>query len=142
MYRFLRYAYLTFPGRLIIGWATTSRNPSETSKKLDLTRESCMEPVWCEKNQRFILRCNDQLLSERLAGGLTAPFATTKPYSARLGTFMDPTTKRSKVLHVIPNVYLGGSTQLIVDLVDHLSVRCEHHILTSALLFITSHPQM
>jgi 2-polyprenyl-3-methyl-5-hydroxy-6-metoxy-1,4-benzoquinol methylase/glycosyltransferase involved in cell wall biosynthesis len=133
MYRFLRYAYLTFPGQLIIERATTSRNPSGTSKKLDLLRESCMEPVWCEKNQLFFLRCNEQLLSERLAGGQTAPFATTKPYSARLGTLIDPTVKRSKVLHVIPNVYLGGSTQLIVDLVDHLSVRSEHHILTSAL---------
>jgi glycosyltransferase involved in cell wall biosynthesis len=136
MYRLLRYGYLNLPVQSATkrrDRATALSNPVGTSTEIDPLRESCMEPVWCEKTQRFVLQCDEQLLSERLAVGLTAPSSTAKPYSVRVGTTIDPAAKRSKVLHIIPNVYLGGSTQLIVDLVEHLSGRYEQQILTSAL---------
>jgi glycosyltransferase involved in cell wall biosynthesis len=40
---------------------------------------------------------------------------------------------RPRILHVIPNVWVGGSTQLILDLHDYLGHRLEMKILTSAL---------
>jgi glycosyltransferase involved in cell wall biosynthesis len=42
-------------------------------------------------------------------------------------------TRRPRVLHVIPNVWLGGSTQLILDLHDYLGHRFEMEVVTSAL---------
>jgi glycosyltransferase involved in cell wall biosynthesis len=40
---------------------------------------------------------------------------------------------RPRILHVIPNVWVGGSTQLILDLHDYLGHRFEMTIVTSAL---------
>jgi glycosyltransferase involved in cell wall biosynthesis len=40
---------------------------------------------------------------------------------------------RPRILHVIPNVWLGGSTQLILDLHDYLGHRFEMEVVTSAL---------
>jgi glycosyltransferase involved in cell wall biosynthesis len=40
---------------------------------------------------------------------------------------------RPRILHVIPNVWLGGSTQLILDLHNHLGHRFEMEVVTSAL---------
>jgi glycosyltransferase involved in cell wall biosynthesis len=42
-------------------------------------------------------------------------------------------THRPRILHIIPNVWLGGSTQLILDLHDHLGHRFEMEVVTSAL---------
>jgi glycosyltransferase involved in cell wall biosynthesis len=41
--------------------------------------------------------------------------------------------RRPRVLHVIPNVWVGGSTQLILDLHEYLGHRFEMEIVTSAL---------
>jgi glycosyltransferase involved in cell wall biosynthesis len=40
---------------------------------------------------------------------------------------------RPRILHVIPNVWLGGSTQLILDLHNHLGHRFDMEVVTSAL---------
>jgi glycosyltransferase involved in cell wall biosynthesis len=40
---------------------------------------------------------------------------------------------RPRILHVIPNVWVGGSTQLILDLHDYLGHRLEMTVVTSAL---------
>ncbi|WP_395666455.1 glycosyltransferase family 4 protein [Methylocella sp.] len=40
---------------------------------------------------------------------------------------------RPRVLHAIANLYVGGSTQLVLDLFDHLGHRVEMEALTSAL---------
>lgn len=40
---------------------------------------------------------------------------------------------RPRVLHAIANVFVGGSTQLIVDLFDHLGHAYDMHVATSAL---------
>jgi glycosyltransferase involved in cell wall biosynthesis len=42
-------------------------------------------------------------------------------------------TERPRILHVIPNVWVGGSTQLILDLHDYLGHRFEMKVVTSAL---------
>lgn len=42
-------------------------------------------------------------------------------------------SRRPRILHVIPNVFVGGSTQLVVDLHEHLGHRYEMAVLTAAL---------
>lgn len=50
--------------------------------------------------------------------------------------------RRPRVLHAIANVWVGGSTQLIVDLHDHLGHRIEMEVVTSALPAHGSHQGM
>jgi glycosyltransferase involved in cell wall biosynthesis len=42
-------------------------------------------------------------------------------------------THRPRILHVIPNVWVGGSTQLVVDLHDYLGHRFDMEVVTSTL---------
>lgn len=44
-----------------------------------------------------------------------------------------PVPVRPRVLHVIPNVFVGGSTQLVVDLHERLGHRYEMQVVTAAL---------
>ncbi|GAB4064609.1 glycosyltransferase family 4 protein [Ancylobacter sonchi] len=41
--------------------------------------------------------------------------------------------RRRKVLHVIPNLNIGGSTQLVIDLIEYLGLENEMQILTAKL---------
>lgn len=41
--------------------------------------------------------------------------------------------KRPRLLHIIPNVFVGGSTQLVVDIHDHLGHAYDMEVLTAAL---------
>lgn len=41
--------------------------------------------------------------------------------------------ERPRILHVIPNVFVGGSTQLVVDLMERLGHRYEMEVVTAAL---------
>jgi glycosyltransferase involved in cell wall biosynthesis len=50
--------------------------------------------------------------------------------------------RRPRVLHAIANVWVGGSTQLIVDLHNHLGHRFEMKVVTSALPAHGSHKGM
>jgi glycosyltransferase involved in cell wall biosynthesis len=49
---------------------------------------------------------------------------------------------RPRILHVIPNVWVGGSTQLILDLHDYLGHRFDMKIVTSALPLRERHQGM
>lgn len=44
-----------------------------------------------------------------------------------------PQTRRRRLLHVIPNVFVGGSTQLVVDLMERLGHLYEMEVVTAAL---------
>lgn len=44
-----------------------------------------------------------------------------------------PLAIRPRMLHVIPNVYVGGSTQLVVDLLERLGHRYEMQVVTAGL---------
>lgn len=44
-----------------------------------------------------------------------------------------PVPARPRMLHIIPNVFVGGSTQLVVDLFERLGHRYEMQVLTAAL---------
>ena len=100
------------------------------AKARDIGFECSLDPVWNLERQRFELRSDEALCAKAINGTVTGRM---KPYTVRPATLTDPTTLRPKILHVIPNVYIGGSTQLIVDLVEHLSDRFQHEVVTSAL---------
>ena len=51
----------------------------------------------------------------------------------RFGSATPAIRNRPRVLHVIANVYVGGSTQLVVDLHEHLGHRYEMQVATAAL---------
>jgi 2-polyprenyl-3-methyl-5-hydroxy-6-metoxy-1,4-benzoquinol methylase/glycosyltransferase involved in cell wall biosynthesis len=91
----------------------------------DVSFECSLDPVWNSEQQHFELRSDE-------AQSYTTN-RTMKPYTVRPATSIDPTALRPKILHVIPNVYIGGSTQLIVDIVERLSDRFQHEVMTSAL---------
>ena len=60
--------------------------------------------------------------------GLTTPTLYTVRQKQRLAL-----ASRPRVLHVMPNVWVGGSTQLVVDMFDHLGHAFEMEVATSSL---------
>jgi 2-polyprenyl-3-methyl-5-hydroxy-6-metoxy-1,4-benzoquinol methylase/glycosyltransferase involved in cell wall biosynthesis len=92
----------------------------------DLAFETRLDPVWNSGLSVYELHYDAQEITG-------SPDARSRPYAV-VHVARDVTAgPRPKVVHIIPNVYVGGSTQLVVDLVQHLSDRFEHEILTSAL---------
>lgn len=43
-----------------------------------------------------------------------------------------PAARRPRIMHAIPNVHIGGSTQLIVDIMNHLGNDFDMHVMTSS----------
>lgn len=66
-------------------------------------------------------------LSKQSAYGLLLP-----SYSINQRNLTIPGS-RPRILHAIANVFVGGSTQLVVDLFDHLGHAYDMHVLTSAI---------
>jgi glycosyltransferase involved in cell wall biosynthesis len=98
----------------------------------DFLRELYLEPTWNPLAGGYELHCDDAELSRRLAE-TRIPAGSVGPYVVRPVIATSPNFTTPKVLHVIPNVFVGGSTQLIIDLVHNLGGRFRHEVLTSAL---------
>lgn len=99
---------------------------------LDLAFETSRVPEWHESEGRYRLRLDEEALLKRRTvpaamAGLIAPYEVSplRPIAADI--------RRPKILHVIPNVFVGGSTQLIIDIMQHLSRQYQQEVLTSAL---------
>lgn len=59
---------------------------------------------------------------------LQNPPAQCRPYQVRvMGSY---SADRPRVVHALANFYLGGSSRLVVDLVEHLSHRYEQEVIT------------
>lgn len=71
---------------------------------------------------------------QRFVRGIRETLApTVSPrYSVRQRHVSSP-APRPRILHIIPNVFVGGSTQLVVDLHDHLGHAWDMSVLTAAL---------
>lgn len=93
-------------------------------QKRNLMLEMRLEPVWNESARRYDLHYDKQAPAQK-PDGWVEPYHVV-PYHR--GT---PAAKR--VLHIIPNVFVGGSTQLVIDLIQNVPRAWEHVILTSAL---------
>jgi 2-polyprenyl-3-methyl-5-hydroxy-6-metoxy-1,4-benzoquinol methylase/glycosyltransferase involved in cell wall biosynthesis len=90
----------------------------------NLALEESLEPVWNQAAARYDLHV-DGATKSRQPGGWVSPYHV-RPFHRQ-----GPASRR--ILHIIPNVFIGGSTQLIIDLVQNLPRPFEHVILTSAI---------
>jgi glycosyltransferase involved in cell wall biosynthesis/2-polyprenyl-3-methyl-5-hydroxy-6-metoxy-1,4-benzoquinol methylase/predicted nucleic acid-binding Zn-ribbon protein len=129
-----RRQHETGPSTPVNGERTSE--PSFEPQALDVNLECILDPVWNPTQQKFELRI-DTVLTARADPN---PPPTMKPYTVRPN--FSGADNRPKILHVIPNVYIGGSTRLVADLVERLSDRFEHEIVTSALCPYGEHQGM
>ncbi len=110
---------------------------SPTSDK-DLAYETACEPKWNVRQNRYNFLVDEAYRARQTAKtgsmkNLVAPYVLRPKATAPEGAVLP------KILHVIPNVYVGGSTQLIIDIVEHLSANFRHEVITSALWPAGSH---
>jgi glycosyltransferase involved in cell wall biosynthesis/2-polyprenyl-3-methyl-5-hydroxy-6-metoxy-1,4-benzoquinol methylase len=129
-----RRQHETGPSTPVNGERTSE--PSFEPQALDVNLECILDPVWNPAQQKFELRI-DTVSTARADPN---PPPTMKPYTVRPN--FSGADNRPKILHVIPNVYIGGSTRLVADLVERLSDRFEHEIVTSALCPYGEHQGM
>jgi glycosyltransferase involved in cell wall biosynthesis len=111
--------------------------PRETGRFLvGLLREAYETALRCERSAGKgggRLRLDGRAMRRRIARGI-AEALTDKP-SPRYAVSLRkaPLTGRPRLLHIIPNVFVGGSTQLVVDLHEHLGHAYDMEVLTAAL---------
>jgi glycosyltransferase involved in cell wall biosynthesis len=102
--------------------------PATTRRLSEARRRS--ERLVRDRHGRWIKRLDAQayLVNATQALGLSRPPIYQVTPKQRIGV-----RHRPRILHVIPNVWVGGSTQLILDLHDYLGHRFEMMVVTSAL---------
>jgi glycosyltransferase involved in cell wall biosynthesis/SAM-dependent methyltransferase len=93
----------------------------------DLVTETSIDPVWDPAQRKYVLQFDPSFIPTPQSHELV------QPYTVRVIGDIDHSIIRPKILHVIPNVHVGGSTQLVIDLVQRLSVEFRHEVLTSSL---------
>lgn len=100
-----------------------------------LIRNAYETALRCERPslaEAWRLRLDRAALLRRIRRGLSEALLD-KPaprYSVRVRQPILP--RRPRLLHIIPNVFVGGSTQLVVDLHDHLGHAFDMEVLTAA----------
>lgn len=81
---------------------------------------------WIAKVDRSVWLANvSRALNAQLRSKQTTLYTVNQRHPAIAG-------RRPRILHAIPNVFVGGSTQLIIDLFDHIGHKYEMHVMTSA----------
>lgn len=121
------------------GVADVPVNPvQEVMAPIDLIYETAREPKWNSRAEQYDLWIDEEYRTQQAAkiGTLKNSIA---PYTLKPRQAVSKQLSRAKILHVIPNVYIGGSTQLIIDIVEYLSTDFEHQVVTSALWPAGSH---
>jgi glycosyltransferase involved in cell wall biosynthesis len=112
------------------------REQASDRPRFDLLAETALDPTWSRVRRRYALRPDPTFVPSLQARELVDAYVV-RPLRAA-----DPSVRRPKLLHVIPNVHIGGSTQLIIDLVQHLSAELEQEVLTSSLWMGKAHDGM
>ena len=115
----LRLAYRAY--RRFNGIASV---PSPSTLPRNLALEMRLEPVWNETANCYELNCDKQAPRQDQNGWV-------KPY--HVVPFHKAEAAEKRVLHVIPNVFVGGSTQLVIDLAQSLPRPFTHEIMPAAL---------
>jgi glycosyltransferase involved in cell wall biosynthesis len=105
-------------------------NPIARRKAEADMRETCLIPIWNGNTWQLDL---DRARLEDLRRTQAAPSQSVPSYVIKPVVPVDPSAHRPLVMHVIANVYVGGSTQLIIDLLEHLADRFDQEVVTSAL---------
>ena len=103
-------------------------------RALELARVTSRRASWSKRRQKWRQRLDWRLYAISALVQVGGVFINRRQplYSVRQRR---PTIvgARPRILHVIANVHLGGSTQLVVDLFDHLAHKYEMQVATSSL---------
>jgi glycosyltransferase involved in cell wall biosynthesis len=94
--------------------------------------ETCLVPTWQAATQTWRLALDTQRLKTLQRVKVKVAEATS-PYVVKPVRTPRANAKRPVILHVIANVYMGGSTQLVIDLLENLADRFEQDVATAAL---------
>jgi glycosyltransferase involved in cell wall biosynthesis len=143
----LRLHPLVWALKAVVRWLRELRtrlvhhNPIARRKSEADMRETCLIPTWNNGAGTWRLEL-DRARLEELRRTQAAPARSIPSYVVTPAVPVDPDAKRPLVMHVIANVHVGGSTQLIIDLLEHLADRFEQEVVTSALWHAGAHRGM
>ncbi len=116
--------FLLSPARALRGLRAAAGHARLTSSRA----------VWSEAQGRWVQRLPPGRFARKLATeAATRLFGAGPALYAVRPKASGPPVERPRVLHVIANSFVGGSTQLVVDLLERLGHRYEMETLTSAL---------
>lgn len=118
-------------------FASALASPRSTIEFLvALWREARETALRCEREdpqQPWRLRLDRAAMWRRLRRGLGEALVDRPAPRYAVSVRQPVLPTRRRLLHIIPNVFVGGSTQLVVDLHDHLGHLFEMEVLTAAL---------
>lgn len=123
LYRF--FELVRSPGEALAFLSELERHARELSRRTH--RSGAAAPWQLEFSYPTYLRKLTGALRELLFGKAAPHYRIVHRGSRRLAG------RRRKVLHVIPNLNIGGSTQLVIDLIEYLGLENEMQILTAKL---------
>jgi glycosyltransferase involved in cell wall biosynthesis len=116
-------------------------NPIARRKAEADMRETCLIPVWNPGAGTWQLELDRRRL-EDLRRTQATPTQSIPSYVIKPVVSADANIERPLIMHVIANVFVGGSTQLIIDLLEHLADRFDQEVVTSALWHAGEHSGM
>ncbi|HNT02590.1 MAG TPA: glycosyltransferase [Bacillota bacterium] len=100
--------------------------------KIQYIYEVSRSAYWDEQQRKWKQKLDFNKMAEELSKQLRAA-GLDKPVLYDVSIKNDILKERPKIIHAIPNTFVGGSTQLIVDLIEHLGHKYDMEIITAAL---------
>ena len=105
---------------------------NEAGNSIDLLKEATLVPRWDNLRRKYELAVDEEHNAWLGAREGKAKYFVD-PYVIEIKKESLQGKERPRILHVIPNVFVGGSTQLVKDIVEYTSDVFDHEVLTSAL---------
>lgn len=106
---------------------------SKVKQKFRYAYEISLFPIWDKKNREWKSEINIVKFICEIFNFFKSKISFTKKifYDVRIkGEILK---QRPKIIHAIPNTFVGGSTQLIVDLIEYLGHKYDMEIVTYSL---------
>ncbi len=134
----LRLHPFVWAAKALVRWLRELRtrivrdNPIARRKAEADMRETCLIPTWNNGSGTWSLEL-DRARLEELRRTQATPAQSIPSYVITPAVPVDRDAKRPLVMHVIANVHVGGSTQLVIDLLEHLADRFDQEVVTSDL---------
>ena len=101
--------------------------------KIQYIYEVSHSPYWKKSQNKWKQRLDIGKLAKELSGQIRSAAMIDKPVLYDVNIKNKLLKKRPKIIHAIPNTFVGGSTQLIIDLIEHLGHKYDMEIITAAL---------
>lgn len=95
--------------------------------------ETCRVPQWDRRTRRWVLRLYLKGYLMEVAGFTRKHVFKIRPTLYRVKIKNTSNPLRFKVIHAIANTFVGGSTQLIIDLIEHIGHKYDMEVVTLAL---------